>query len=81
MNSNRKSLLAITFCGLGSWQAGLAQMTPPAILEIDVVNQVQYFEDTSDLSKLAADQSVTAANQLKNFGTVVNISDIVAVNG
>jgi hypothetical protein len=46
-----------------------------------VENPVQYFEDTSDLSKFATDPNVTAAVPPMNFAWTVYIGDIVAVNG
>jgi uncharacterized protein (TIGR03437 family) len=60
---------------------GQGQAPPPTILAIDVENPVQYFEDTSDLSKFATDPNATTAIPPKNFAWTVYIGDIVAVNG
>ena len=60
---------------------GQGQVPPPTILEIDVENPVQYFEDTSDLSKFATDPNPTTAIPPRNFAWTVYIGDIVAVNG
>jgi uncharacterized protein (TIGR03437 family) len=61
-------------------KAAWGQAAPAAILQIDVENQVQYIEDISDVSKLATDPNITTAN-LKNFEPIINLGDIVAVNG
>lgn len=60
---------------------GQGQVSPPTILEIDIENQVQYYVDTSDLSKLATEPNVTPAVQARNFRQALWIGDIVAVNG
>src|SRR5438093_8705145 len=69
-------LLAAACC---TW--GYGQAVPATILEVDVTNRVQYFEDTADLSKFATDPSRTTPILPKNFTESVIISDIVAVNG
>ena len=63
------------------YQASLAQVTPVTILEIDLENRVNYTGDVSDVSKFATDPNVTTWTRPRNFGTIVNIGDIVAVNG
>ena len=68
-------------CGFGFWNVAPAQVAPVSILEIDVENRVQYFEDTADPSKFAGDPNVTTRGALKNFSHSVIISDIAAVNG
>jgi uncharacterized protein (TIGR03437 family) len=60
---------------------GYGQVTPPAILEVDVENWVHYVEDSSDLSKFATDPNVTTPAPPRNFGFRFGIADIVAVNG
>lgn len=60
-------------------QCTLAQT--PAILVIDVDNVLQYFEDTSDLSKFAMDPNVTTPVLPRNLNAGLVIGDIVAVNG
>jgi uncharacterized protein (TIGR03437 family) len=69
-------LLQAAYCTLGQ-----GQIPPATILEIDVENPVQYFEDTSDLSKFATDPNATTAVPPKNFAWTMYIGDIVAVNG
>jgi len=76
-----RTALATALCALACSQLGLAQGTPPTILRIDTENQVQYFEDTFDLSRFVTDQGVTRANRPRNFEQYVAIGDIVAVNG
>lgn len=70
-------ILLFSACGI----LGQAQTQPPAILEIDVANYVQYTEDTSDVSKFATDANTTTAVPPRNFHFFVQIADIVAVNG
>jgi uncharacterized protein (TIGR03437 family) len=60
---------------------GYGQVAPPTILIVDVENVVEYFEDTSDLSKFATDPNATTTVQPKNFNFRIGIGDIVAVNG
>jgi uncharacterized protein (TIGR03437 family) len=59
----------------------LAQVAPPAVLDIDVTNRVQYFQDNADPLKFATDPNRTTPTLPKNFTESVIISDIVAVNG
>lgn len=65
----------------GICSIALGQGIQPTILQIDTANQVQYFEDTSDLSKLASNPGITPATLPKNYTNSVTIGDIVAVNG
>jgi hypothetical protein len=58
----------------------LGQAPPPTVLQIDFENNVQYNQDTFDLSKLATDPGVTIAASARNFVSNVVIADIVAVN-
>src|SRR5713101_2082841 len=76
-----KPALATALCALACSQLGLAQVAPPTIRTIDTENQVQYFLDVSDPSKLATDPNITTSHEPANFGTNVIIGDIVAVNG
>lgn len=64
------------YCTLGQGQA-----TPPTILTIDVENVVQYFNDVSDVSRLATDPNVTTPVSGRNFREFLVLGDIVAVNG
>ena len=74
--------LAVTLLLVGLYcRPGWGQATPPAILQIDVEDLVQYFSDTSDPSKFATDPNVTTPVLPKNFNAALVIADIVAVNG
>ena len=81
MNGSLKTSLTTALCAAAFSQPGLAQVTPPTILQIDVENFVEYQEDTSDLSKFTTDPSATTAVPPRNFTFRVGIGDIVAVNG
>src|SRR6266540_4247296 len=70
-------LLAAAYCSMA-----LGQAPPPTILYIDTENGVTYFEDISDVSKFATNPGIVNRDPApRNFGKVVLISDIVAVNG
>ena len=69
-------LSADVFCKLA-----LGQATPPAILEIDIENFVEYQGDISDLTKIATNPNVTPASRPRNFFPATILGDIVAVNG
>ncbi len=58
-----------------------AQVVPPTILEIDTENIVSYASDVFDASKFATNPSLTTAATARNFGFVIAVGDIVAVNG
>jgi uncharacterized protein (TIGR03437 family) len=58
-----------------------AQVSSPAVLELDVENIVSYSSDLFDASKFATDSNLTTATPAKNFGFVMAVGDIVAVNG
>jgi hypothetical protein len=81
MSTSWKTLLAAAFCAMISWGAGQAQAPPPTILVVDVENVVQYFEDSSDLSRFATDPNVTNPVLPRNLNAGLVIGDIVAVNG
>jgi uncharacterized protein (TIGR03437 family) len=70
-------VLVAAYCTPGRGQA----VPPPTILNIDVENLVNYSGDVSDPSKFATDPGVTTASAVRNFGTIVILGDIVAVNG
>ena len=69
-------LLVAVYCNLA-----LGQATTPTILGIDVENSVVYRDDISDVSKFATDPNVTTAVPPRNFGPILVLADIVAVNG
>ncbi len=80
---NCKTTLATVLCAAAACsQPGLAQVAPPTILYIDTENGVTYHEDISDVSKFATNPGIVNRDPApRNFGKVVLISDIVAVNG
>jgi hypothetical protein len=62
--------------------AGFAQVPPPVILEIDIENYVQYFDDVGDPSKFATDVNErTTTRVFAAFTATLHLADIVAVNG
>ena len=69
-------LLIAAYCNLA-----LGQAPPPAKLEVDVENFVEYQEDLSDPSKFGTNPDVTPVGQFKRFGVATVLGDIVAVNG
>lgn len=68
--------LAVACCPLA-----LAQTAPPVILEIEVENYVNYFNDVLDYSKLATDPNRTTVATSRNFAQSLGLADIVSVNG
>ncbi|MBI3695800.1 MAG: hypothetical protein HY238_13295 [Acidobacteria bacterium] len=81
MSTTWKTLVSITLWAVLSNRPGSAQVAPATILEIDLENVVQYFQDIPDLSKFATDPNATTAVRLRNFDSMVFIGDIVAING
>ena len=80
ITATRQTLLVMTFCALGSWNATSAQDAPATILQIELDNVVSYVYDTSDLTAYA---TVPTAITLTppTFAPWVSLGDIVAVNG
>lgn len=77
-----KTALAMALCAAACSQFSSAQVAPPVILQIDLTNNVLYFQDTSDISKYATEPNVTPPTAIpRNFYRVEGIADIVAVNG
>ena len=77
-----KTALAMALYAAACSQFISAQVAPPVILQIDLTNNVLYFQDTSDISKYATEPNVTPLTaSLRNFYRVEGIADIVAVNG
>ena len=54
-----KTALAMALCAAACSQFSSAQVAPPVILQIDLTNNVLYFQDTSDISKYATEPNVT----------------------
>jgi uncharacterized protein (TIGR03437 family) len=73
-------LLVMTFCALGSWNAK-AQTASSTMLQIEIANIVQYYDDATAFSSLATAPGVTPATPALNFRKWIQIGDIVAVNG
>jgi uncharacterized protein (TIGR03437 family) len=72
------SMAGYVFCCV----AGVAQVMPPAILEIDVENIVSYSNDVFDAPRFATDSNLTTVTAgARNFGFVMAVGDIVSVNG
>ena len=57
------------------------QAAPGTVLEIDVVNHVNYLYDAGDYPKWATDPAPTVSVLPNNFFYFIGIGDIVAVNG
>jgi len=74
-----KRLAAVTVCLIAC--RGVALSQTPVILEIEADNCVQYLQDVSDWSKFASDSAMTTISGAKSFQSIVNLGDIVAVNG
>ena len=75
-----KTVFANALCAIAFASRTDAQM-PSSTLQIEFENNVQYNQDTSDVSKLATDPGVTTSATAKNFMNNVVIADITAVNG
>jgi hypothetical protein len=58
-----------------------AQHPKGSLLIVDVENQTIYERDTSDPKLLATNPNPTTAISARNFNQLINIGDIVAVNG
>lgn len=69
-------LLTLLTCALGHGQG-----QSPTILEIDVANRVNYWSDVFDTTKFATDPTATTPVAGRNFRRLLQLSDIVAVNG
>src|SRR5215470_3644781 len=79
MFGRRKQLLIAAVCALCSTTC-IAAVAPPSLLEIDVENIVSYSSDVFDASKFATDPNLTTAVPARNFGFVMAVGDITAVN-
>src|SRR5437660_786118 len=80
MLSHWKTALAMA---LFASRSGVAQVTPPTILEVQAENVVNYVGDVSDESKFATVPGVTPVSAAgpRNLGNSLYIADIVAING
>ncbi len=68
-------------CVAGCLDTAIAQLAPATILKIDTENFVMYLNDETDPAKLASNPELTSPRRAVNFGTLLLIADIVAVNG
>src|SRR5262245_40911377 len=60
----------------------VSQTPMPSVLVIEVENQVEYVQDSSDTSTFATIPEITPpAGQQRNFAVVTILGDIVSVNG
>jgi len=57
------------------------KQTGPVILEIDIENAVDYFNDITDYAKLATDPNRTTRAAFNDFASWISVGDIVTVNG
>src|SRR6516164_3546451 len=76
-----KTALPTALCAAAWSQLGLAQVAAPSILQIDIANDVLYFNDTSDVANYGTDPNVSTTLHTASFGRGVAVADIVAVNG
>ncbi len=76
-----KTALAVALCAAACSQPGLAQVTPPTVLQIDLANYVIYSGDNPDPLRLATDPNLTTASAPRNFYSSTHLADVVAVNG
>jgi uncharacterized protein (TIGR03437 family) len=61
---------------------GLAQSTQSAVLQIQVQNFVNYYNDVTDWTKLAANPNQTSPSAaVPSFAVSLDVADIVSVNG
>ena len=74
-----RRVAALTVCLIACQAVALSQA--PVILEIETENCVQYVQDVADWSKFASDSGMTTISGARSFQSIVNIGDIVAVNG
>jgi hypothetical protein len=65
----------------GCWDAAIAQVAPATILKIGTENFTIYLNDETDFAKLAINSELTNPKPYANFGALIIIADIVAVNG
>src|SRR3954462_11219495 len=62
-------------------QLAVAQTPVITTLQIDMANQRAYIQDVSDPLKFASDPTAVSNTVFKTFASIVNLMDIVAVNG
>jgi len=81
--NRRATVVASVLFAAAFHRCVIAQVLPPAILEIDSENLVEYFYDVtaaSDPTKIGTNPNISPA-VLRSFDRIVGLADIVAVNG
>jgi hypothetical protein len=68
-------------CVTGCWNTATAQVAPDTILKIGTEDFTIYLNDETDFAKLAINPELTTPKAFANFGPLIIIADIVAVNG
>lgn len=77
-----RSLVLAAWFGANFSQLAVAQGAPPTVLQIQVENFVNYYNDTMDWTKLAANPKQTSpSGPVPNFALSLDVADIVSVNG
>jgi hypothetical protein len=77
-----RSLVLAALLGAPLCQPAEGQGTPTTVLQIQVQNFVNYYNDVTDWSKLAANTNQTnLSGPVPNFAVSLDVADIVSVNG
>src|SRR5713101_7529567 len=79
MTRTWKTLIAAALCAV-AYSQGWAQAPEFAILDIEWENEVAYFDDVADPSRLVTSPGPVPAT-IRNFMQLLFIADIVSVNG
>jgi hypothetical protein len=74
-----KTIAFLSLAGLCRLAA--AQTPAMTTLQIDMANQRAYVQDIPDPQKYASDPTAVATSGFRIFASIVNLMDIVAVNG
>ncbi len=75
-------LIQLAILGIYLSQLSPASGQQPAVLQIQVQNFVNYYGDTTDWTKLAANPNQTSPSApVPNFAVSLDVADIVSVNG
>ena len=78
----RPRMKTIAFLSLaGLCRLAAAQTPAMTTLQIDMANQRAYVQDIPDPQKYASDPTAVATSGFRIFASIVNLMDIVAVNG
>jgi hypothetical protein len=74
-----KTMAFLSLAGL--CRLAVAQTTAMTTLQIDMANQRAYVQDIPDPQKYASDPTAVATSGFRIFASIINLMDIVAVNG